>query len=61
MRAHMPTPPACRSVRELRKGQYKAEVLRRIGFPLPELVEGGYTASELKRARYMPEELKQVG
>jgi len=50
-----------RSVRELRKGQYKAEVLRRIGFPLPELVEGGYTASELKRARYMPEELKQVG
>lgn len=50
-----------RSTRELRKIQYTATILKKVGFLLPDLVEGGYTALELKRAKYGAAELKEVG
>lgn len=50
-----------RSTRALRAAKYSAQILRKIGFALYELVEGGYTATELKEARYGAEELKEVG
>jgi len=50
-----------RSTMELRAADYTAAVLKKVGFQLYDLVEGEYTASELKDALYDAEQLKEVG
>jgi len=50
-----------RPTSELRRGDYTAKMLVRIGFELKELVAGGYDATGLREAGIMPADLKEHG
>ena len=50
-----------RSTLELRQTGYVAKILRKIGFELYDLVEGQYTATDLRAARYEADELREMG